>query len=204
MLKQVPLQANPNKLIVIPRPFSFTFAKALHVRLNHPSPSQMKKQWSRKYFMLNENQILQKVFDSCDVPCQASKILPKELFDYTMQNEPQRLGQFFNADVMEEAKQKILVVHENLTSFTDAVILQNQTKQSLKEGLFVILSRLKLADKPSVHVDGQSSLRSLRSDDSLKQLGITLDIGLPKNANKNAVADKSIRVTRAVGKAITV
>ena len=128
----------------------------------------------------------------------------KELFDYTTQTKPQRLGQFFNADVMEEAKQKILVVHKNLTSFTDAVILQNQTKQSLKEGLVVILSHLELADKPTVRVDGQSSLRSLRSDDSLKQLGITLDIGLPKNANKNAVADKSIRVTRAVGKAITV
>ena len=196
VLKQVPLQPKPQELIVVPRAFSFTFAKALHVRLNHPNLSQMKKQWWRKYFMLDENKTLQKVFDSCHVPCQASKILPKELFTYTTQTKPERLGQYFNADVVEESKQKILVVRENLTSFTDAILIQNQTKQALKEGLIVILSRLRLADNPIVRVDGQSSLSSLRSDGSLEQLGITLEVGLPKNANKNAVADKAIRELR--------
>ena len=48
---------------------------------NHPNPSHMKKQWSKKYFMLPENPILQKVFESCDVQCQASKILsPKNCY----------------------------------------------------------------------------------------------------------------------------
>ena len=39
VLKQVPLQPKPQERIVVPHAFSFTFAKALHVRLNHPNPS---------------------------------------------------------------------------------------------------------------------------------------------------------------------
>ena len=195
-LKQVPLQPKPNELIVVPRPFSFTFAKALHVKLNHPNPSQMKKQWSRKYFMLDEVSILQKVFDSCETPCQASRILPKELFNYSTQTKPDMIGKYFNADVLEESGQKILVVRENLTSFTDTMIIQNQTKATLKEALIIVLSRLKLSNIALVRVDGQSSLSSLRSDKSLDPLGIKLEIGLPKNINKNAVVDKAIRELR--------
>ena len=35
-LHQLPFQPKPEELIVIPRPYGFTFAKALHVNLNHP------------------------------------------------------------------------------------------------------------------------------------------------------------------------
>ena len=195
-LSQVPFQPKPEELIVIPRPYAFTFSKALHVNLNHPIPSQMRKQFSRQYFMLDEVKILQQVFDSCDVPCQASKILPKEVLKFTTETKPEKLGQFFNADVMEESSQKILVIRENLTSFTDSLIIKNQTKPALREALIVLTSRLKLGNSLSIRVDGQSSLASLRADKSLEPLGIFLDIGQPKNVNKNATADKAIRELR--------
>ena len=146
VLKTVPLQPKPEELIVVPQSHAFTFAKALHVKLNHPNPSQMKKQWSRRYFMLNEAKILQKVFDTCETPCQASRILPKELFNYKSETIPEKLGKFFNADVMEESNQKILVIRENLTSFTDAMIIKNQTKPVLRESLIILTSKLRMAE----------------------------------------------------------
>ena len=195
-LQQVPLHPKPIELIVIPRPYAFTFAKTLHIKLNHPVPSQMKKQFSRQYFMLDESKVLQKVFDTCDVPCQASRILPKEILQFTTETKPAKLGQYFNADVMEESSQKILVIRENLTSFTDTLIIKNQTKPALREALIVLTSRLKLGNTLTVRVDGQSSLASLRADKSLEPLGIFLEIGRPKNVNKNATADKAIRELR--------
>ena len=72
--------------------------------------------------MLDEVKILQKVFDTCDVPCQASRILPKELLEFKTETKPDRL-----ADVMEECSQKILVFRKNFTSFTDTLIIKNQT-----------------------------------------------------------------------------
>ena len=116
VLKQIPLQATPSELIVVPRPFAFTFAKTLHVNLNHPNPSQMRKQWSKRYYMLDEISTLQKVFNTCVTPCQASRILPKELLEYSTQTKPDKVDQYFNADVLEESTQKILVIRENLTS----------------------------------------------------------------------------------------
>ena len=195
-LQQLPFHPKPVELIVIPHPYAFTFSKALHVQLNHPLPSQMRKQFSRQYFMLDEAKTLQKVFDSCDVPCQASRILPKEVLQFSTDTKPEKLGQFFNADVMEESSQKILVIRENLTSFTDCLIIKSQTKHALREAIIVLTSRLKLGDNLSVRVDGQSSLSSLRKDKSLEPLGIFLDVGQPKNVNKNATADKAIRELR--------
>ena len=195
-LKNVPLQTRPTEAIVIPRAFAFTLAKSLHINLNHPSPSQMLKQFQRQYFTLDEKIILQKVFDSCEYPCQASRILPKESMTYTTTTKTSKVGEVYNADVMEDANQKILVIRENLTSFTDASLLKDQSKPTLKSALITLLSRMKVGPVCSVRVDNQSSLASLCKDKSLEPYGIFLVTGEPKNVNKNAVVDKAIRELR--------
>ena len=183
-LKQIPFQPRPLELIVIPRSYAFTSSKALHVKLNHPSPSQMQKQFSRKYFMLDETSILQQVFDTCSYPCQASKLLPKETLTFSASTYPDNIGQHYNADVIEESGQKILIMRENLTSYTDTLLVKNQTKLALKDGLIILASRLKLGQTLYNRVDGQSSLASLSEDQSLKSLGLFLEVGRPKNVNK--------------------
>ena len=51
-----------------------------------------------------------------------------------------------------------LVIRENLTSFTDSMIVKNQTRPCLKEGLVILTSRLKLGSIVYLRVDGHSSL----------------------------------------------
>ena len=63
--------------------------------------------------------------------------------------------------------------------------------------MIVLASRLMLGNKTTIRVDGQSSLSSLRADKSLEPLGIFLEVGRPKNPNKNAVAGKAIRELRS-------
>ena len=191
----LPSCSKPEELIVIPRHYAFTFSEALHVKFNHPILSEMRTQFSRHYFMLDEAKVLQQMLDSCDIPCQASKFLPKEI-PQLAEAKPEKLGQFFTADVMEESCQNILVICENLTSFTDSLIIKNQTKPELREALIVLTSRLKLGNNLSIRVDIQSSLASLRADKSLESLGIFLIISQLKNVNKNATADTAIRELR--------
>ena len=45
-------------------------------------------------------------------------------------------------------------------------------------------------------MDGHSALASLRTDKSMEADGIFLELGRPKNVNKNAVVDKAIRELR--------
>ena len=146
--------------------------------------------------MLNAKQTLQLAYDNCTYPCQASRILPKESLSYSTDTKPTRLGECFHADVMVEGGQKILVVRENLSSFTDTLLIRNQTKQCLRDSLLIMVTKLKLGPSASVRVDGHSSLASLRSNKSLEPAGLFLVLGRPKNTNKNAAVDKAIRELR--------
>lgn len=105
-LKTIPLKTKPAKLIVIPKAYAFNFAKVLNIRLDHPSLAELKRQFYGLYFMLNCNNIFRIVQESCKYPCQASKILPKEMMTYNTETKPVRIGSHYNCDVMEESLQK--------------------------------------------------------------------------------------------------
>jgi hypothetical protein len=195
--KTVDFQAKPAELIVIPEAFAFTCGKALHIRFNHPTHSQMKKMFDRTYFMLNSDQILKQVWESCDYPCQANMILPKETMSYKSETIPKRLGSNFHADVLVEAKQKILISRENLSTYTGTMFVENQQKDTLKDGLLILLSRSRLGQQSvSCRVDGQSSLKSLAENQALLHHGISLEVGNSKNKNSNSVIDKACRELR--------
>ena len=194
--KPIPYQSRPAELIVIPRSHAFTFAMALHVKLDHPNISQMQLQFGRQYFMLDEAKTLRSVFDSCDYPCQASRLLPRETMTFTTETKAESPGHYLNADVMVESSQKILLVRDNLTSYTATDFVKNEQKETIKEALFTLCSRLRLGPSATVRVDGQSSLASLQADGSLQSLGIVLEIGHAKNPNKNSPAEKAIRELR--------
>ena len=73
---------NKKKRIVIPSEFSFNFTTILHKRANHPNETQMLKLFNRSNFMLNAEQIIARVTESCQYPCRALKRIPKETYEY--------------------------------------------------------------------------------------------------------------------------
>ena len=195
--KQRPLQARPSERIVIPRSYAPHICRIIHNKLDHPVPNQMKKLFDMSYFTLDSDALLKEIYDTCEVPCQASRILPKEKMEFKTSTKPQAAGSFLNADVMEEAQQKVLVLRDNLTSYTSTNFIKNQTKDTLREALIVLASRTRLNKNP-VHcrVDAHSSLKALARDGSLEKAGILLDIGHPKNPNHNSVAETAIKELR--------
>ena len=94
------------------------------------------------------------------------------------------MGEVYNADVLEEAGQKILVILENLTGFTDSMLLMDQSKATLRSALISLMSRLKVGPSCCIRVDSHASLSSLRKDKSLEPFGINLILGEPKNIKK--------------------
>ena len=194
--KSYPFQATPVEAIVIPRDFAFTAAKALHVQWSHPSRSQMKKRFEKQYFILDENKILEDVFNSCDYPCQANLRLPKETMQYTNVTKATSVSQYFSADVLEDWKQKMVVVREYLTSFTDTMFIKDQSKETLRTAILTLINRLRLSHPLTIRTDAFSSLKSLVNDQSLQKQGIQIEVGNSKNKNKNPVGEKGIRELR--------
>ena len=136
------------------------------------------------------------MYNSCDVPCQAAKLIPKETMTFVSETKPSSPGTHLNADVLVEAGQKILLVRDNLTSYTATMIIKNEQKEILKESLFTLASSLRLGRSAVIRVDAHSSLAALKNDGSLDRLGFSLDVGHSKNVNKNATAEKGIRELR--------
>ena len=194
--RAVPFQAEPAELIVVPRDYGYTLGKALHHHLDHPNPTQMRRQFSRKYFMLDEEKTLKEDYNHCSYPCQALRRLPLEVMEYHTDTKPNTVGSHFNCDIMEESKQKIMVLRENLSSFTATGFVDNQQAPTLKNALIVLALQLRLAKSIVIRVDAHSSFKALANDKQLSALGINLVIGHSKNPNKNSVAEKAIRELR--------
>ena len=189
--KSQPFQTSKTSRIVIPREFAYSYAVVLHRKFAHPLPGQMLKLFNRHFFMLNAETIIKQVTEHCD-PCQASKIIPKETLQFTTETKPSVAGIFFNADVLVDSGQKILVLRDNLTSFTDAQFIPNEQKPTMRDNLIIVCSKLRSNVPITIRVDSQSSLKSLKNDKSLSEESINLEIGNSKNRNKNAVAEKAI------------
>ena len=194
--KSQPFLKKKEQRIVIPREFSFTFATVLHRRYNHPTKSQMLKTFNRKFYMLNAEKVIAEATDACEYPCRAMKQLPKETLEFQTETVPKKPGIHFNADVMQEAQQKILLIRENLTSFTDAMLIKNETKESLRDALLLLSIKMRSNEPIIIRVDAHSTLKALVEDKDLKSENVQLEIGSPKNVNKNAVAERAIKELR--------
>ena len=190
-----PFQDAHVERIVVPQEFAFNFLTLFHKKCNHPSVSQLLKLFNRQFFALHIQQLIKQVTDACDT-CAAMKAIPMETLQYSTPTKPSTVGSFFNADVLVESCQKILVIRDNLTSFTDAMFVPNEQKSTLRDALVVMVSKLRSTKNVVIRTDPHSSLKSLAQDKSLSEENIILELGSPKNVNKNAVAEKAIQELR--------
>ena len=194
--KSQPFLKKKHERIVIPKEFAFTFTTVLHKKFNHPNKTQMLKMFNRGFYMLNAETIIAEVTESCEYPCRAMKKLPKETFDFQIETKPKMMGKYFNADVLQESGQKILVLREHLTSYTEAMFVKNEQKVTLREALVILTTKLRNNRVIIIRVDAQSGFKALKNDTILKEEHIELEIGSAKNKNKNSVAEKAIREIR--------
>ena len=61
-----PYGTNP-ELIIVPQPLVQGLLNALHIQLNHPAKHQMKLVFSKYFFMLNQDELIDNCVSSCSV-----------------------------------------------------------------------------------------------------------------------------------------
>lgn len=179
-------------LIVVPRHVLPGLLTALHLRLQHPSKTQLHRLFQRYFFALDSDHEIDLTSSSC-AHCAALAQLPKEITDFSTSYPSNIPGSFFACDVMCRARQKVLVMRETLTSFTSAKIIPNEQKDSLKSAIVETTADLKSASGCVIRADGAVAFQSLSKDSSLAKHGITIEIGRLKNRNKNPIAEKAIQ-----------
>ena len=182
--------------VVVPSQLFMGIIQAVHIRLDHPSKTQMAHQVQRYFYTSGWNSMISDLVDRCH-RCASLKSLPKVL-TASRPSDVQGFACNWAADIVERCGQKILVVRENLSSWTSLTLLPNQTTEAIRPALLGALLDAIPDNGCVVRTDGAASFQSLaREADTpgsiYHKYGIKIEVGDPLNPNRNPVAENSIK-----------
>ena len=193
-VKHVDNAGNQYQAVSVPTDIFPGLVHALHLKLSHPSRTQLSRLIARHFYTPGYQRIIEEVTLSCEL-CTAMKQLPKEIFTQST-GEIRGFGSNFSADIKERNNQKILIVREKLSSFTLTKLIQDQTAEVIKTALITLIVNFIPQSGTVVQVDCATSWDALSrtaadSDSDLQKLNIVIDLGRHHNKNKNPVIDNA-------------
>ena len=138
--------------------------------------------------------LAKKVTDHC-YTCTSLRNIPSTFHQQTTSVPGNIIGCKYSADVARRFSQFILLIREDITSYTDGTLISNEKADSLRNGLLLLMSRLRSQHGPraTIRTDPATSLRTLLNDRSLDKYNVQVELGEPKNINKNPIAESAIR-----------
>ena len=182
-------------LIVIPEDISRGLLHGLHINLNHPTSYQLQMAVDTRFFLLDRDKKIRDVWDSCTL-CQSVAKIPVEIHNYQPNQMPDHPGKSFTVDILRTGKRFIMVSMENFSGFLATAFLPSEKADILLEGLIQIISPFK-ASSPSlvtIRTDKAPGFKALKGKTAeLKDLGIDMDLGEPKNKNSTALVDRKMQ-----------
>ena len=148
----------------------------------------------RYFFALDLVKNIEEVTSSCH-QCASLRQTPLTRAEQTSEEPPPSIGLSYAADVLKRTRQNILVVRECSTSYTRAVVIPDERKESLRDALLTLCIELRPLDGPPavVRTDNGPGFASLQGDRVLQQHRVSIELGRVKNLNKNPVAEKAIQ-----------
>ena len=167
---------------------------ALHIQLSHPSSHQLKMATKRYLFALDMDKAIERVVNSC-TSCAASSQTPLARIEQSSCEPPDVVGISFAADVLKRSRQLILVLRESVTSYTSTMVIEDERHHTLRDALLRLCIQLRPLDGPPavIRTDPAPGFKSPVNDQLLQLHRIVLEIGNPKNPNKNPVAEKAVQ-----------
>ena len=171
-------------------------ANAIHIRLDHPSKSQLSSLISRHFYTPGWRTVIENISNACP-QCASVKRLPKVLIQDST-SQPNAVGSDFAADIIEREYQKILVIRECASQFTRATLIPDQKSDTIRNALIPMVLDIMPDKGTSIRVDGSTAFQHLEREATvnnsiLKKLGIRFVVGRLLNKNKNPVAENTIK-----------
>ena len=194
IFKRVEPFAPPRECIVVPGEILHGLIMALHLRLSHPSVNEMSKVFKRYFWAINMDKALNDCVSACH-QCASLKKATHALIPQASSDPPTAVAYQFAADVLKRRGQLILVIREYVSAFTWTLLIPSEQHNDLRDGIVKsIIGFTPLDGPPSViRTDAATGFQALTSDPTLKEARISIEIGNPKNINKNPVAERAIQ-----------
>ena len=192
--QEVPL-GKCRQRIVVPQGLLDGLLTALHLQLQHPSKFQLRQVFNRGFFALDADKSIERVVEGCHACAALKKVPARFKSQSTTVPVDEGIGRRFSTDVIRRERQQILLMKEYVSSYATACFVPNESAESLQEGVIRLLSMYRAPSGPPVvvRVDPATGFQSCARSRSLSELHITLELGEPKNINKNPVAERGIQ-----------
>ena len=192
VISKIDKKFNKRELVVIPENMALGLLYSLHWKLNHPSPYQLAKVVETKFFMLDREKKIKKIWEDCTL-CQSIVKLPTKITEFQPNEIPSHPGEAFTLDIMKLHKKNIIVATENFSGFLSTQIIPSEKRDDIIEGIISTVTPFMDSDV-SIRVDQAPSLKSLiKKPADLSELGITLQPGETKNKNALALVDRKMQ-----------
>ena len=190
--------APTQECIVVPRAVLDGLLTSLHIKLDHPTAGQLRVVVGRYFFALDMDAAISRVSGGCH-QCAALRKAPTFMNMQSTCDPPETVGASFAADVMRRNKQFILVVRECVTSFTLAMLIEDERRDTLRDALLRLCLGLCPLDGPFavIRTDPAPGFAALTKDELLSQHRIAIELGGAKNVNKNPVAERAVQELQA-------
>jgi len=161
--------------------------QALHLKLNHPSKTQLQRVSARYFYAPGNARIIDEVTTNCPV-CTSLRQLPPEVFTESTQLVD-TFGSNFSADVVRKETQKILLVREKLSQFTITTLIQSENADDLRDALVLSILEMMPASGATVQVDNATGFQKLQAESEysgslLNKLKIRIDLGRTFNKTR--------------------
>lgn len=191
--RTVPYTSTKEERIVVPSSYVQTILTQMHIKYKHPLRSQMKQLFNKYFYGIGVSQLIEDMYNSCQF-CNSLKKLPQES-QYTASNLVERPGSYFVIDVMRRAKQKILVVRDQFSSFTSAKFIPDETHETLFDAIIELINPIRSSKEVTLRADNATAFQHLANKPSqtLKDLKIKVELGRDFNKNAVATVDKGIQ-----------
>ena len=177
--------------VFVPPDFLLPVLTIMHVRLEHPLPSQLMKVFERYFIAFNTRNTCEAISEDCGL-CSACRKFPSQLDHFNPSPSPEHPGSHMNADVLKRASQLILVNTDRFSNFTTATLVDSEKREDLARGLLQIITPIRHNNRVLVRTDRARAWLSLLQspDPQLVRNGVELDLKDHANPNSNAAVDK--------------
>jgi len=147
----------------------------------------------RAFYAIGMDKVIDDLSVNCS-QCAALRTIPNHLMEQTLECPPYAIGINFATDVLKRERQLILILREQVTSYTQAVTIPSEKHESLRDGLIQLMVVLKPTNGPPsiVRVDPAPGFQALINDPFLQEHNIVIEVGRHKNPNKNPVAERAV------------
>ena len=148
-----------------------------------------------RFYLLDREKKIRDIWKNCNL-CQSVAKIPLEIHQYDMNEVPDHPGASFTIDILRMFKKIIMVSTDNFSGFISTMFLCNEKADTLLDGIIHLTTPFKMSSSTlvSIRTDQAPGFKSLKiKEDELMKLGISLELGNPKNKNALAIVDKKMQ-----------